>query len=264
MVLEESTTDEVSVAAERPETFSLGQDRSRSDWTQGDTWGLIRQLRTRHGELEIENRELRMVVAEKETRLQEIHHRVKNNLTVITSLLSLQARHIKDERARAALKECENRVRSIALLHARLYHSKNMEKVEFPAYVRGLVGGFHELYGIDRDALVIDSEIENIAVDLGIARPCGLKIHELVSNAIEHAFPRKKKGRITISFLKTSDSARLSVRDDGAGIPEHVDYMNPESLGLELVHALVEQLRGTLYVESRDGTAFTITFPFLS
>jgi PAS domain S-box-containing protein len=197
---------------------------------------------------------------EKEVLLREIHHRVKNNLQIVSSLLRLQSRHIKDKRYEEMLKESQNRIKSMALIHENLYKSENLANIDPKEYIRTLVDDLIQSYGVTQITSKI--EVGDISLDIDIAIPCGLIINELVSNALKHAFP-DKKGEITVSLRSNNENIELIVRDNGVGIPEDVDFRKTETLGLSLVSILAEgQLDGKITVTRDGGTAFYITFPF--
>ncbi len=197
---------------------------------------------------------------EKEVLLQEIHHRVKNNMQIISSLLKLQSRHIKDERALEIFKSSQNRVLSMASIHDRLYKSKDFARVDFGEYTQGLVISLFKVYGIDPKAIKTDIRIKEVFLNVNTAIPCGLIINELVSNSLKHAFPDDRKGEIRISMhpLKGNEF-ELIFSDNGIGISEDIDVRNTESLGLHLVTILVEdQLQGEIKLNRDKGSEFQI------
>lgn len=208
---------------------------------------------------------LQASVREKEVMLREIHHRVKNNLQIVSSLLSLQAARVQDPNTVEMLRDSQNRVRSMAYIHERLYRSPDLARVNFADYARALAGHLLNSYQSP------DSETVSVRVDIGddarlsvdTAIPCGLIVNELVSNALKHAFPpaRKTPGVITIAMRQTSNECTLTVRDNGVGLPVDVDFRHARSLGLELVAILAEQLGGVADIDRRSGTVFTIRFP---
>ncbi|MFH1942626.1 MAG: PAS domain S-box protein [bacterium] len=203
---------------------------------------------------------------EKEVLLKEIHHRVKNNLAVISSLLSLQSRHIKDKEAAEMFRESQSRVKSLALIHERLYKSGDLAKVDFTEYVRSTANDLYRLYGADPNRIGVEVDVKNVSLPVNLAVPCGLIINELVSNALKHAFPPswKEKGSIRISLHPVEgDQIELVVQDNGVGLAEDVDLKKTESLGLKLVSILAEdQLKGNVEIERNEGVLFRITFKF--
>jgi PAS domain S-box-containing protein len=196
---------------------------------------------------------------EKETLLKEIHHRVKNNLQVISSLLNLQSNSIESKETRELVRESQNRVRSMALIHEKLYQSENLAQVQFAEYLRNLTRDLFRSYSAGGVGLKLQAE--DIPLDVDTAIPCGLIINELVSNALKYAFPGGRTGDLHISFLKISrERCALTVTDNGVGLPASIDVKNPKTLGLQLVNMLVNQLHGTLDVVTDGGTTFMVTF----
>ena len=197
---------------------------------------------------------------EKEVLLQEIHHRVKNNLQVISSLLSLQSQYIKDKRDMEMLRESQDRIRSMALIHEELYKSKDLANINFEEYIKTLVSQLFRSYGVSTEIVTPHIQVENITLRLDTAIPCGLIINELVSNCLKHAFPDGRTGEITVDFRAVDEVIRLRVRDNGIGMPD-IDFRNTDTLGLHLVTILAEdQLDGEIAVTVREGTEFCITF----
>ncbi|MFC1568905.1 histidine kinase dimerization/phosphoacceptor domain -containing protein [bacterium] len=224
---------------------------------------MMEQLHLRELERDRADEEIKASLQEKEVMLKEIHHRVKNNLQIISSLLSLQSNHIHDESALAMFVDCQNRVRSMALVHEKLYHSPDLASINFSDYVETLVRGLQTTYHTDFHRINFDVDIMDVALAIDQAVPCGLLIHELVSNSIKHAFNSHAEGLIQIKFRKNEDEGQLclSVRDNGQGIPREVDYRNTVSLGLRLAVVLAEQqLGGTIDLDRTNGTAFYIRF----
>ena len=198
---------------------------------------------------------------EKELLLQEIHHRVKNNMQVISSLLMLQSRQVKNEKALEILRDSQNRIRSMALVHEKLYHSENLSMIDFADYIRSLTSHLFSTYRVNAAEIKLNIEIKGVLLDINTAIPCGLIINELVSNSLKHAFPDGKRGEIKIVMHEADeDEVELMVSDTGIGFPEDLDFRNTESLGMQLVVSLVEeQLDGTIELDRSGGTAFTIT-----
>ena len=205
--------------------------------------------------------QLRASLAEKEILLKEIHHRVKNNLQVISGLLDLQAHHISDPASREIYKESQNRVVTMALIHEELYQSVNISQVDFADYIRNLCENLMVSYGADRERIKLDIKTEKTEMVADTAIPCGLIINELVTNSLKHAFPGERSGTISLSFkqVKGKDYV-LTISDDGIGIPEEVDIYSTSTLGMQLVTILVGQLGGTLKMKRKHGTTFTFRF----
>jgi len=207
--------------------------------------------------------QIRASLQEKEMLLKEIHHRVKNNFQVISSLLHLQSRYIQDKTALNVFKESQDRIRSMALVHERLYQSKNLAKVDFNGYIEMLAKGLFRSYGADPKRISLITEVRDIALGIDIAIPCGLIVNELVSNSLKYGFPEgwKGKGEIRIALSQKNGFIDLVVSDNGVGLPEGLDIRNTESLGLRLVALLAEdQLQGKMTLGKKKGTQFHIQF----
>ncbi len=198
---------------------------------------------------------------EKEVLLKEIYHRVKNNLQVISSLLNLQSQYIRDKQALEIFKETQNRVKSMALIHEKLYQSKDLSRIDSAEYIRALADKLFRSYRVNPDAIKLKSKVDNVPLDVNTAIPCGLIINELVSNSLQHAFPKHRKGEIRIELRSDNDKKiTLIVGDNGVGLPKDLDFRNTKSLGLQLVITLVEQLEGTIELDRSSGTEFKIKF----
>ncbi|MEG4491276.1 PAS domain S-box protein [Microcoleus sp. D3_18_C4] len=200
-------------------------------------------------------------LAEKEVLLKEIHHRVKNNLQVISSLLKLQSRYIQDSHVSEMLKESQNRVRSMALVHEQLYQSKDLSNIDFAEYIQNLAHNLFQAYELHAEGVKLQTNIAPSSLNIDTAVPCGLIINELVTNALKYAFKGQVKGKINIDF--TLDNNRvcvLTVSDSGIGFPQDLDYRKARTLGLRLVGSLVKQIRGKIELLETPGTTFRITF----
>jgi len=206
--------------------------------------------------------QVRESLKEKEILLKEIHHRVKNNLQVVSSLLRLQAAGIKDEATATLFYESQTRVRSMALIHEELYQAGNLARVDFASYLRRLLPDLARSYRADA-AENVDLKIEAMDVSLPVDRaiPCGLIVNELITNALKHGFPNGQPGSIRVRLAAEQRQTTLAVRDDGAGFPPDLDFRQSRSLGLQLVCTLANQLGGTISLERDTGTEFVITFP---
>jgi PAS domain S-box-containing protein len=203
---------------------------------------------------------IKQSLKEKEILLQEIHHRVKNNIQVISSLLSLQSRFVKDDTYVEMLREAQNRIRSMALIHEKLYQTENLASINFNEYITDLVYSLFRSYGVNTQNITLTIEVEHVALGIDAAIPCGLIINELISNSLKHAFP-DGKGEITVKMRSVDGTIHMTVSDDGVGMPETVDFATAESLGLHLVAMLAEdQLGGKVVLDRNAGTAFHITF----
>jgi two-component sensor histidine kinase len=204
--------------------------------------------------------QLRSSLEEKETLLKEVHHRVKNNLQVITSLLNLQASGVQDPDVITMLQESQNRVRSIALVHDRLHRSSSLMSIDFGEYIRTMASQLMRSYA--KGGVAVSLDVEPIHVGIDTAIPCGLLLNELLSNAVRHAFPDGRTGTISIGLAHTPEQkVKLTVADDGIGLPPGMDWRNAQTMGMMLIVGLSQQLGGALDVAAADGTMFTVTFP---
>ncbi len=204
---------------------------------------------------------IRASLKEKEVLLKEIHHRVKNNLQIISSLLYLQATRTEHAGAVSALRESRNRIKSMALIHERLYASPDLASVDMGKYTRSLVSDLKQSHMAEDGLIRLRLNLEDIPLGITEAIPSGVIINELVSNALKHAFPKGREGEITIRLHRAgARQITLTVADNGIGFPEHLDFRKSPSLGLTLINSLVEQLDGTMQLDRKNGTAFTITF----
>jgi two-component sensor histidine kinase len=218
-----------------------------------------RELREEIGERHKVEEHLRSSLAEKEVLLKEIHHRVKNNMQVITSLLNMQARSIEDPAVRTLFTESQNRVKSMALIHEKLYQSQDLANIRFDDYLHSLTSHLRNSFNNSQVELMIAAEEISLGIDQAI--PCGLIVNELVCNALKYAFPGGRKGRIDI-WLKTLNAGRfeLGVADDGIGLPAGFDPAAVKSLGYQLILALTRQMRGELQIDTGEGARVTIQF----
>ena len=204
--------------------------------------------------------QLKSSLEEKEVLLREIHHRVKNNMQIISSLLNLQSRYLNDEKTVNILNESRNRVRSMAMVHEELYRSRDLSKIDFADYIQRLLSGLFSSYGIDKNFIKPEINVEDVLLNIDIAVPCGLIINELISNSLKHAFTQGQKGKISIKFHPHGEKYVLTVSDNGTGFPEGIDFKNTKTLGLQLVNTLVKQLSGSIDIYSSSGTSFKIIF----
>lgn len=218
-----------------------------------------RDLYLRTEEVERSNHLLRESLLDKETLLREIHHRVKNNLQVIASLLRLQARQVNDSKAHAALSDMGNRVRAIADIHQTLYNSSELARVDMAEFAAQLVKNLLSVYQIDHERVRVQLQISTISLEIGLAVPYGLMLNELISNALKYAFPDGREGTLVVA-LDTSGEV-LTVSDDGIGLPVASDIAAKGSLGLQLVQLLAEQIGAQVRVESKGGTRVTVSRP---
>jgi PAS domain S-box-containing protein len=208
---------------------------------------------------------LRASLHQKELLLKEVHHRVKNNLQVISSLLTLQSGSVKDQEVLGVLKESESRIRSMALIHQKLYSSDDLAKVDFAQYVASFVVELFQTYSVDSRRIASKLDLDKVVLDVDTAVPCGLILNELVVNCLKHAFKGGQpdgQGEITIELRARGPAGFvLTVRDNGAGLPKDLDISQSQSLGLRIVCGLADQLRGTIEHSSGPGTEFKLTVP---
>jgi PAS domain S-box-containing protein len=207
------------------------------------------------------NLKLQESLHEKESLLKEVHHRVKNNLQLISSMLSLQASRITDDAVAELFSESRNRVRSMALVHENLYRAGNFSKISMLAHIETLSASLARAYGLNGGNIELRAEVEDISLDLDIAIPVGLIVNELTSNALKHAFPDGRRGRVHIGLRRLGPTrCELTLRDNGIGMAGPIDPRHNDSMGLQLVHDLTEQLRGSIAVTGEGGTTFTLCF----
>jgi PAS domain S-box-containing protein len=211
-------------------------------------------------EKKLSEEKIRQSLKEKEVLLKEVHHRVKNNLQVISSILNLQSSYVKDRKTLEILRESQNRIKSMAFIHESLYQTKDFSSINFSEYVTNLSNNLVHSYQNFEDQVDLDMKIQDVYLNLDIAIPCGLIINEILSNALKYAFPNNRSGKIHINLSHKDQEITLIIRDNGVGLPAHIDYKNTESLGLQLVVTLVDQLGGSIKLDRVKGTKFTIVF----
>ncbi|MGZ7068359.1 MAG: sensor histidine kinase [Methanobacterium sp.] len=240
--------------------------------------------------------QIKTSLEEKKVLLQEIHHRVKNNMQIVSSLLSLQSRYIEDEKALDVFKESQNRVMSMAMIHESLYQDQNLARINFDEYIRKLVSGLFNSYNVNSGLIMPQMDLCKVSLDIDTAVPCGLILNELVTNSLKHAFPvtdgrgptdesfisptaysserenekfsdstadghDSKEGIINIILSRESEEVlKLIISDNGVGFPENVDFQNTSSLGLQLVNTLINQINGTIELRNGNETEFIIKF----
>ncbi|MEA5601480.1 PAS domain S-box protein [Nostoc sp. UHCC 0252] len=208
---------------------------------------------------------LRHALAEKEVLLKEVHHRVKNNLQIVSSLLQLQSQTLKDPEVIKVLRESQNRIESISLIHKNLYTSANIGQIDVGDYIQNLAASLLISYQIWPEKIALETDIDSVSLNVDQAIACGLVINELISNALKHAFPNQKAGKISIGLRNIGKNIEMTVRDNGIGLPDNLDWKNTDSLGLSLVYDLVtEQLEGDITLERNHGTVFKIQFTQLT
>lgn len=202
--------------------------------------------------------ERKKALEEKDLLLKEIHHRIKNNLRTISTLLNFQSQYIRNEDDLELFRESEVRANTMALIHEYLHRSDNLKRINFGEYLQMLISAIFKTYSITPDNLNLNLDIEDVIVDVDTAIPLGLVVNELLTNSIKHAFPDGRKGEISIKLKSTNDKFSFAINDDGIGIPDNVDPENTDTLGLKLVNLLTEQLKGEIELKKDNGTNFTI------
>ncbi|MEG4577901.1 PAS domain S-box protein [Microcoleus sp. N3A4] len=208
---------------------------------------------------------IQAALREKEVLLKEIHHRVKNNMQVISSLLQLQAQYIEDESTLALFEESQTRIHSMALIHEQLYQSEHLDRIDLPPYVENLVANLYQSFGCGNTAIQFNLKVDPIYLNIETAIPCGLIINELVSNSLKYAFTKNLAGLITIKFSEiNSQQFQLIIQDNGSGFPADFDVEKTETLGLRLVRMLAYQLEGTIAIDSQCGICYNLNFKQLN
>lgn len=289
-IIEDSSTEKMSLEGTQSAVINILEDftteKGRLEGTQSAMLNLLEdfdrervkteaarielqqsnvQLRDEMEERNKAEEQVRKSLQEKEVLLKEIHHRVKNNLQIIQSMLNLQLPQIKDEKAITLFKESQNRVYSMALIHEKLYQSESLSKIDFREYIKSLTAYLFTSYGATGMAIHPRILMEEIYLDVDTTIPCALIINELVSNALKHAFPASGRsgepGEISIDLRHTpGDGFLLTVSDTGVGLPEGFEIERADSLGLKLVSVLVKQLAGAIRIGTGGGTEFSISF----
>lgn len=201
-------------------------------------------------------------LTEKEALIKEIHHRVKNNLQIISSLVNLQSGNVSDKNALSALNETQARIRTMALIHEKMYRSTDLSRINLAEYISNLTKALFSIYNTNQFPVSLNLNLaENVKIDMDTAVPCGLIINELVSNSLKHAFPGGRKGEVTVGLTKNDSRVILTVSDDGVGFPPDLDHRSTETLGMQLVNTLTEQLDGNINIVNENGTMVKIDFP---
>jgi PAS domain S-box-containing protein len=245
-----------------PVSFSASVMKGKDNTVQGIV--CIMQDITEQKRVEAE---IKSSLHEKEVLLKEIHHRVKNNLQIISSLLNLQSTYIKDPDALEKFKESQLRVKSMALIHEKLYGSKDLSKIDFKEYMESLISYLNSTYNVTSSKVKthIDVDVKGRLFKIDTAIPCGLIINELISNSFKYAFPNDEEGNIYLKFYylksdKTGDHFRMIAEDNGVGMPKDIDFRETLTLGMQLINTLTDQLDGTIELDDSNGTKFTLDF----
>jgi two-component sensor histidine kinase len=271
-ILEDFAADKQQLEATQRAVLNILEDflaeKARLEEMKEAVLNILDDLAIEKSRLEATQREVirseqavRASLREKETLLKEVHHRVKNNLQVISSLLNLQSRYVMDEASRTLLEESQDRVHSIALVHETLYQSGDLARIEFSEYLQSLIAHLTDTWqGSAAAGIQISVEATGVRLPVDVAIPCGLIVNELVTNALKHAFPHGSSGSVAVRVESKAPEIRLRVSDDGIGLPPNVDVGKAGSLGLELVTALARQLHARVDVSRQPGTTFDLRF----
>ncbi|MBK9477299.1 MAG: PAS domain S-box protein [Bacteroidetes bacterium] len=211
-------------------------------------------------EKKLAEKQMKESLQEKEVLLKEVHHRVKNNLQVISSIINLQSNYIKDKYTLEMMRELQNRIKSMSFIHEALYQTSAFSSINFSEYIITLTQNLIHSYRIYSGLVELKHDVDSILLNLDTSIPCGLIVNELVSNALKYAFPQNRKGEVWVRLKETPTAILLTVSDNGVGLPENFDFRNSDSLGLQLVTSLVEQINGEIFCENKIGTKFTVTF----
>ena len=238
-------------------------DRKRAEEEKNELMHQLRSLNTRlEARVEERTAEISKALKEREVLIREIHHRVKNNLQVVISLINMQIRKVEPGANRDALQECQNRVRAIALIHDKLYRSSDFAHIPFSEYARELATTIFHTIGTSPGTVSLELAIDNVAFAVDKAIPCGLILNELITNALKHAFKDGRPGTIHVELLRLdTERVRLTVRDNGIGLADGANVQKSGALGLQLVHTLADQIAAELIVSSQSGASFALTFP---
>jgi PAS domain S-box-containing protein len=205
-------------------------------------------------------KQLENALEDKDMMMKEVHHRVKNNLMIISSLLNLQARNIKDSVTRDIFRDSQSRAKCMALIHEKLYRSGDLKKIEMSDYIQSLIKDLCGIYMTD-NSLKIETNLEKAMIDINTVIPLGLVLNELLTNAFKYAYPKGEKGIIKVNFTKIDDQYYLlEVSDNGVGLPSKMDPYSPKTLGMQLINNLASQLQGEIDIESTQGTDVKIKF----
>jgi PAS domain S-box-containing protein len=245
---------------ERKQTEAeLEKHRLNLEWIVGERTVALKHEIAENKAVQVE---LANSLKEKELLLKEVHHRVKNNMQVISSLLNIQAETVGDEVFAGLLGESQQRIKSMAMIHENFYQSDNLSEIDFGDYINMLANSLHRFYAVKGEMVNLDIQVDNIALDLETAVPCGIIINELISNSLKHAFKgRESRGTVSVRFKNVDCSYILQIEDDGVGLPDGFTLDSSTSMGMEIVSILTQQLDGRLQYESANGAFFEISFP---
>lgn len=205
-------------------------------------------------------KQLKLALKEKEILIKEIHHRVKNNLMIISSLLDIQSRYLKDKESIEVFKDSQNRALSMAIIHELLYQSSDLKSIELVKFINSLSKELFRAYGIESRLIKLEINVDDVNLDIDTAIPLGLITNELITNSLKYAFPEGESGEIKVDFHSLNDHYEFTVKDNGVGFPAELDFHNTDSLGLKLVTILTDQIEGVIELDRSEGTFFKITF----
>ena len=260
---EKTSEDELGFLTERFNEM-LGQIHEQNialTRAQNELKDRAKQLQNELTERKKAEKIIKASLEEKDILLKEIHHRVKNNLQVISSLLYLQSQKVREKETFEMFNESQNRVKSMALIHEKLYQSKDFMNIDFSEYIKNLTSHLFESYKTNSGKIDIHINVENVSLSIDKAIPCGLIINELVSNSLKYAFTNDQMGKIDINLNSTNQNEiKMVVEDNGVGVPDDIELKDAKTLGLRLVSMLTEQLNGTIDLHRNKGTQFTIVF----
>ena len=212
----------------------------------------------------LKDESIKNTLLEKEMLLKEVHHRVKNNLQIVSSLLYLQTKSLKDKKIIDVFLESQNRVKSIALIHERIYQSANLSRIDFERYLSAFIPHLFQTFGKTDGNIDYKIKAGNIFLSTDTAIPCGLIINEIVTNSLKYAFSNLQKGEISIELIyHNNNNVTLIVKDNGIGLPDGINLTNAKTLGLQIISILVKQLNGKIEISNQKGTVYKITFPFI-
>ncbi len=227
----------------------------------GLTYDLSAQLKVQLAERERAEDQTRRSLDENVALLKELHHRVKNNMQIISSLLSLQSQQMKDEEITQMFRDSQDRIRAMALIYEPVFQSLDISRVDFGEYVNNLTSYLLSSSSTDRGAVKLKTSVNGVFLEFDAATSCGLILHELLSNALKHAFPGGREGEISVDLhVHGENRFSLVVSDNGVGLPVGLDFTNTKSLGLQMVNVLVEELDGSIEIDTSAGTTVTILF----
>jgi len=222
---------------------------------------LERKVEERTLSLSKANKELEKSLKEKEALLKEIHHRVKNNMQIVSSLLRLQSRKIKDKKVLGIFNQSQNQIKSMAFIHEKLYQSKSFSRIDFGSYIEKLIKHLAYFYEGEKKEIKFNINIENIYLEINRAIPLGLITNELVTNSLKYAFPTGEKGEIYIHMKKSPEGKfTIVIGDDGLGVKSSKEIFESETLGVQIVQDLVRQIKGTIELDIEKGLAYRIVF----